>query len=106
MIQSKQIFQEKLEYLLQKLELNLDSKATTWNIIQAHNIIQKKNQFIIKVRSIPSDGEEEEVLKTKLQLLEVLDLADTSQRLALSHQTKQISLDGLCQKLVAQRMKD
>merc|ERR1712046_175959 len=104
MIQSKQIFQEKQEFLLRKLELNLDSKATIWNIIQAHNIIQKKNQFIIQVKSIPSDGEEEVVLKTKLLLLEVLDQVDTFQRLALSHQTKQISLDGLYQKQVDQRM--
>jgi hypothetical protein len=60
----------------------------------------------MKVKNTRSDGEEEEVLKTKLRHQEVLDLVDMFQRLVLSHQTNKISLDGLYQKLVAQRMKD
>jgi len=105
-IQLKLISQEKLEFSLLKLELNLDSKETTWSIIQDHNIIQKKNQFIIKVKNSHSDGEEEELFKIRLQRQEVLDLEDMYQRLALSHLTNKTSLDGLYLKQVAQRMKD
>jgi hypothetical protein len=106
MIQLKLISLEKLEFLLLKSELNLDSKETIWSIIQDHNIIQKKNQFTIRVKNTPSDGEEEELLKIRLQPQEVLDLVDMYQRLALSHQTNKTSLDGLYLKQVAQKMKD
>ena len=60
----------------------------------------------MQVKSLLSDGEEDKPLKLKPQPQEVLALEDTFQRLAQSHQTNKISLDGLYLKLVAQRMKD
>lgn len=59
MIQLKQIFQEKQDALLQKLELNQDSKAIIWNKTQVHSIYLKRNQFTKNQKNTHSDIRED-----------------------------------------------
>ena len=106
MILLKQIFQERPEFSPPKSELNLDFKEIIQNTILDLNIIQRKNLSIIQVKSLLLDGEEDRHLKIKLRPQEVLDLVDTFQRHVLNHLTNKTFLDGLCPKLVDQKMKD